>query len=315
MQAGCGRKRLKKKGMVINMNWMFRLQKKAPWLTYGIIALLAIGDAFFSVYLVYPNPFAPAGAHGIVTMIQERVHFSTGYSFLIVNLPMLAISFFVINKRYCFKNLLYVVLFSGGVLAIQNVLSANGIVWGYVASGPEGRIVLAMLVGAFNGLIYAVTVSLGGSTGGTDILGALINRARPLFDTVWIIFTINVGVAVASYFVYGRELMPVICSVVCSFAGGFVGDTLLKGANATLKFEIITSEPEALAKELMEVSQHGCTRTPAVGMYEQKEKSVLLCVVNARQRIEVEEILAKYPGTFAYCSPVSHTYGYFERIK
>ena len=294
---------------------MFRLQQKAPWLTYVLIAALAIFDAFFSVYLIYPNPFAPAGAHGIVTMVQELVGFSTGYSFLIVNVPMLVISFFVINKRYSIKNLLYVVLFSGGILAIQQYLAANHITWGYVATGPEGKIVLAMLVGAYNGVLYALTVSLGGSTGGTDILGALINRVKPLFDTVWIIFTINVAVAVASYFVYGRELMPVICSVICSFMGGFVGDMLLKGANATLKFEIITSEPEALAKELMEVSQHGCTKAPAMGMYEQKEKAVLICVINARQRVELEEIIAKYPGTFAYCSPVSHTYGYFERIK
>jgi uncharacterized membrane-anchored protein YitT (DUF2179 family) len=102
-------------------------------------------------------------------------------------------------------------------------------------------------------------------------------------------------------------------SVVCSFVGGFVSDTIIKGAGAALKFEIITSHPEELSREIMERLRHGCTRIPARGMYSGTETALLICVVSTRQRTELERIITRHEDTFAYCSHVRRTYGYFRR--
>ena len=183
----------------------------------------------------------------------------------------------------------------------------------YHAQSAENLMVVAIGYGTFMGLTYATAVSLGGSTGGTDILAALINRFRPSFNAVWVIFVINAGVAVMSYFVYGKQTLPVLLSISCAFVTGYISDYLLKGASSALKFEIVTDSPDELAKDIMSNLARGCTRLPAVGMYSHTESAVLMCVVNKRQRFDMERIISKYEGSFGICTPVRSTYGAFRR--
>ena len=171
----------------------------------------------------------------------------------------------------------------------------------------------ALGYGVFFGVLYPLTVWLGGSTGGTDIVAALANRKNPNFNTVWVIFSINSGVALMSYFVYGRRALPVILSVISSLLAGIISDYLLKGAMSALKFEIVTACPKELSAEIMERLDRGCTQIPARGMYSGSQTSMLVCVVGKKQRIEMERIIAKYDGSFAFCSSVKSIYGSFER--
>ena len=298
------------------MSIIFKLLNRFPWSTYIFISLIACIDAFVSVIFVYPNDFAPAGVHGYTTMIQHLLGVSAGYTFLIVNIPMIFIAFFVLDRRYSIKNFLYVVFFSSLCLVFQHIIASYDLShWEYHAQTSESAMVLAIGIGVFNGIAYTLTVLMGGSTGGTDIVAALINHKRPSFNTVWILFTINASVAVMSYFVYGRETFPVAVSIVCAFVGGFISDTLLKGASSALKFEIITAEPDAIADSKMKGLKHGCTRFDAYGMYSGRSCSVLICVINPRQRTDLEEILSLHKDTFAYCTPITRTYGQFDRIK
>lgn len=286
------------------------------WLSYVIVALLAASDAIVSIVFIYPNDFAPVGIQGFTTMIQYLFHISVGYIYSFINAPMLIVAFFVLKKGYSFKNLTYIVSFSVMTVAFQELIKAFDLHFiEYRAETPEQMLIAAAVYGVFFGVLYPITVWLGGSTGGTDILAALINHFKPKFNTVWVLCTINVGVAVMSYFVYGRYLLPVIVSVLCSLISGFVSDYLMKGASSALKFEIVTDHPSALAKEIMEKLDHGCTQVPAVGMYSETERAMLICVINKRQRFEMERIISKYEGSFGFCSPVKSTYGYYVYFK
>ena len=118
-----------------------------------------------------------------------------------------------------------------------------------------------------------------------------------------------------SFFVYDRELLPVLLSVTCSLLSGLISDYMFKGVSSALKFEIITDDPIALSTEIMKTTEHGCTMVPATGMYSGESRSMLICIINKRQRVEMEQIIAKYQGSFGFCSPVKSTYGFFERFR
>ena len=81
------------------------------------------------------------------------------------------------------------------------------------------------------------------------------------------------------------------------------------------KFEIVTGAPDELARELMAHLKHGVTEIKVHGMYSDTDKYMLVCIINKKQRIEMEKIIAGYQGSFGFCSPVKSTYGYFEKIK
>ena len=298
------------------MGRITKLLNKFPWLAYVMITFLAAADALTSIILIYPNDFAPVGIQGFTAMIQHLLGISVGYIYIFVNAPMLIIAFFALNRGYSFKNLSYIVSFSVMTVVFQEIISRFDLGFmEYRAETPEQAFIAAAGYGILFGVIYPITVWLGGSTGGTDILAALINHFKPAFNTVWVLFSINAGVAVMSYFVYGRYALPVILSILCSLISGFISDYMLKGASSALKFEIVTNQPNELAEEIMNELDHGCTQVPAKGMYSGVESYMLICIISKKQRVEMEKIISKYDASFGFCTPIKSTYGYFKYFK
>ncbi len=278
----------------------------------ALIVLAALTALNFEIF-VYPNDFAPAGVNGISTMVQYLFQVNVGYMALLINLPMLLVAAFVVNRRYAIRTLLFVLVFAlSTLLYAQLGLSETAFV--FKADGDVGaRLLGAIAGGFFNGLFYSLSVRMGGSTGGTDIVGEFIHCKMPEYDTVGIIFVLNAVVAIASFFVYGMQYEAVILCLVFCFVNARVSDGIMKGARSAARFEVVTTHPEELSRELMERLHHGVTMMPAKGMYTQADCAVLICIVNRRQVVEFEEIIRKYDHTFASLSTANGVIGNFRQ--
>ena len=282
------------------------------FLRYLLVVMIAVLGAFNYELFVFPNNFAPAGLNGILTIIRHLTGFTFGYMTLVVNIPLLVIAFKVLKRHYAVKTFIYVIAFS-----VTSVLLKSTDVSRFAFYAKDGgeRVMAAVAAGVFNGAFYSVAISLGGSTGGMDIVASLINHKKPEYSLVWVIFLINVIVALASFFAYGRDYVPVILCIIYSFVTTRVNDSILTGSRSAAKFAIVTSHPDELADELMRKLRHGCTVIPAKGMYSHTDKSLLVCVVNNMQIADFERVLAKYDDTFVIVSSVTRTYGNFKRIR
>ena len=281
---------------------------------YLAIALFAAAYALIYEIFVFPNSFAPAGINGIVTMIQYLFRFKVGYLSLIINLPMLAVAWFVLDRSYALRTLTFTLIFSGTRLVSERRgIAESGII--FEATDTGGRLLAAIAAGLFNGFLYSMSVRMGGATGGTDVVGEFIHHARPEYNTVWVIFTINAIVAVASFFVYDLKYEPVILCAVYIFVNSRTSDAIFKGNRAAAKFEVITTQPEQLSHELITTLRHGCTVIRAEGMYTHSNRAMLVCVINRRQVVDFERIIRKYDNTFAYISTVNGIVGNFKKIK
>ena len=97
------------------------------------------------------------------------------------------------------------------------------------------------------------------------------------------------------------------------FIANVIVDHGLSGIKNGYKFEIITSFPEEIAKDLMATLRHGVTKVAVHGMYSDTDKSMLVCIINKRQIGEMMKLLKKYPDTFASFSKVNEVFGNFKR--
>ena len=70
-----------------------------------------------------------------------------------------------------------------------------------------------------------------------------------------------------------------------------------------------------ISEEIIEDLHHSVTVMPAMGMYTHKDTKLMVCVVTRREVYDVQKILSKYPGTFAYTSNVTETLGNFMRHR
>lgn len=287
--------------------------------TYLYIAAMAVLLALAYVLFIVNNKFAPAGINGVATMIEYRSGFSVGYFSLIVNIPLSIIAFFYVDRDFAIKSFLFTLVYSVSYILLQKV-DLSG--FAYSADGTD-TVLPVLAAGIIGGFVYGRIFRLNASSGGTDIIAKIISKRYPAFNFVWVSFALNIVVAAASYFVYGEtvdgqtvyDFKPVILCIIYCFTSSRLGDSILKGSKTAVKFEIITDHSEEISREIIETLKHSATVTRATGMYSHVEKDVLICVVNKHQIYEFQQILARYPDTFAYISTVSATVGNFKIIK
>ena len=281
---------------------------------YVYIILAAILLAFNYYIFIITNNFAPAGLNGIATMVQYKTGFSISYMSLLINIPLSVAAYFLVQKSFAVKTLVFSAVYSGAFLLLQKI---NPTFIQYNAQGHD-TIYPVILSGVISGLVYGVCFRNNASTGGTDVVSRYITKRNPATNFFIVTFILNAVVAVTSLFVYSEGTLnykPVALCILYCFISTFVGNKLLKSTKVAYKFTIITTHKDEITSEITKNLHHGCTEIRAIGTYTNTERSMLICVVNKHQIPEVNQILSKYDNTFSYCELVSETYGNFKNVK
>jgi uncharacterized membrane-anchored protein YitT (DUF2179 family) len=259
---------------------------------------------------VFPNQFAPAGLNGICTMIQYIFGINVGYLSMLINIPLAIAVYIFVSKPLAVRSMVYILVFSLSLVLLDFVdLSRFAYDSGFSAIlGP-------LVAGIINGSSYSWLLRASAYTGGTDFVAALIHKVKPEQSVLGLIFTMNVLVAVASYFVYGFHIEPVILCILYSFASNTVSQQQVKSGRSATRFEIITDHPDEIANEIISKLHHSATAIPAKGMYSGKETTVVYCVVNNTQISKLSAIIKRYPNTFAVMDSVSEVMGNFKHVS
>lgn len=276
---------------------------------YFVIILAASLLALSYHIFIFPNQFASAGIPGLATIIQHLFGFKVGYMTIIVNIPLVLVIFKLVDHAYALRSAVFAATMSLVLLALDYVDLSSFI---YHTENGTSTILAPIAGGVISGFCYGIVMRRNGSTGGTDLVAAIYHHYYPERNLLWVIFMINAIVAALSYFVFDFKIEPVILCLLYCFLSSKVSDGMLKGFKEAVKFEIVTDQPEELAKALMVSLGHGVTEIPAVGGFTHSNKTLLICVVNKRQIVQFQRIIQKFPGSFAYLSSVKETLGNFK---
>ncbi len=292
-----------------------KTKRKTNYKTAVFFPIMGFVAALTYALLIFPNSFAPAGVGGISTMVQHALHFNAGYLNLIINVPILVVAWFLVDREFVLKSGLFTLSFSGFLMLFQNLDPAKLLRFQYTSVNGNSNILAPIAAAVIIGALYGICLRLHGCTGGTDVVSFCIKHYHPEFNVTWIGFVLNAAIAIISFFVYDFKFEPVICCIIYCYVVSTVGNSVVKGAQSALKFEIVTGDPEELSAELMSELHHGVTLLSAEGAYTHEQKSLVICIVNKHQIADVQHIIEKYPGSFAYITSVSETLGNFVKIK
>ena len=287
------------------------MKKAKKILTYAVIVVLAMICALNYELFVFPNKFAPSGLNGICTMIQYVTGINIGYLSMLINVPLALWVYIQVSKPLAIRSMVYVATFSVTSVLLDYVdLSA----FAYYTETGTSAILGPLVAGIVYGSCYSLLLRCSAYSGGTDFIAAIIHKFHPEKSVFFLIFAMNVMVAMCSYFVYGYQIEPVILCIMYSFMSSTVSERLTKNGRSAVRFEIITDYPEEIAHEIITKLHHSATLIPGRGMYLNKEVSMLFCVVNNSQVTKLSEICRRYPNTFAIIDPVSEVMGNFKKI-
>ncbi len=192
-----------------------------------------------------------------------------------VNVPLLLISYKIRGKDILIRSAIVV-----------GVLSSFLWVLDFFTFQPMEMMISsvmgAVLMGAGLGMIF----KNGGTSGGTDLMAAVIIKILPMFTISRVLFVIDFIVIVLGFLVFGIEkgMYGILAVYICTKTIDYV----LVGGDAAKSAVIVTDKPEEVAQAIFEKVERGVTAFYGKGMYTKEDKMILYCVVANKQIIKLK---------------------------
>lgn len=246
-----------------------------------IIAGCAIFGLGFNLFLE-PNDLNAGGITGLSMVLVELMGFGTiGIISAVINLPLFAIGGLKIGKKFFIDSLVGMAL-----------LSVFVDLFAFVPK-PETEMLLGALYGGVVcGFGLGTVFSVGGSTGGSDIIVRLL-KLKYQYVPIGVITTIfDALVAVLTGIVF-KDMNMALYSGVCIFVTGRVIDAVVYKFDYSKVAIIISKHHDTIAKRIGDDLHRGSTFLDGQGVYSGKETKVILTAVKKQQISELKEIVVE----------------------
>ena len=277
------------------------------WKDYIIIvvgvSLFAVGFLGFIV----PNGIVAGGLGGVSLVLRYTVGIPVSVTFLVVNTILVTIAWFVLGRQYVMKALFGVV-----ALTLMLAVAERFIAEALISADPlMASIIGAVCCGAGLGLVYSVN----GSTGGTDIVGAVITKYRYISMGRGLMY-IDVVIILGSFFIF-RSLENVIYGFIIVFAMYTTADMVINGARQSVQFIIFSKKYDEIASHINSELGRGCTVVDGVGWYSQEPSKVLIVLARKTESTSIFRIVKSIDeDAFISQSNVVGVYGKgFDQMK
>lgn len=162
--------------------------------------------------------------------------------------------------------------------------------------------------GAISGAGMGMVFSAAASTGGTDMLATLIHKYKRHLSVPQILIVIDAAIIIAGALTFG--IGKALYAIIAVFINAKVSDGILEGLKFAKMAYIISDEYERIASAILTTLDRGVTGLNATGMYSNKERKMLFCVVSKKEIVQITEISKKIdPNSFVIVSDVREVMG------
>lgn len=288
-------------------------------ITLGIV-VYTLGWTIF----LTPNNLIGGGVSGISAIIQYATGFKMGYSYFIINAVLLVISLFIIGPSFGVKTVYAIILASCCLNEFQTIIPVTLINDLAVANG---KLLCSIIGGSMAGLGIGISISQGGSTGGTDIIALIITKFRNV-SPGRVILTIDVFIIASSllfpsYTAEGQKIAfdgkfaTAVYGMILVTVCGYVVDLYIAGSKQSVQLFILSKKYEEIADLIASDFHRGVTVIDGKGWYTKQSASVLMVITRKTDlNLLLRSIQQVDPDAFLSISSVAGVYGQgFDTIK
>lgn len=288
---------------VPDRQWMFREVKDYLTIALGMI-LYGIG---WTVFLL-PNDITTGGVPGIASIIYFGTGFPVQYSYFAVNFFLLILSLKILGLKFSLKTIFAVFTLTFFLSVIQKFTSGLTLL--------HDQPFMACILGAsFCGGGIGIAFTANGSTGGTDIVAAIINKYRDV-SLGRVMLVCDMIIISSSYFVL-HDLEKVVYGFVTLYVSSFMVDQIVNGARQSVQFLIISSKYEEIGRRINKDLHRGVTVMDGTGLYTGAGVKMMFVMAKKRESHTIFRLIQDIdPRAFVSQSAVIGVYGEgFDHIK
>ena len=307
--------------MTESSNKVFLSIKEYFLITLGILTYV-LG---WTVFLV-PNNLIGGGVTGIASIIQYASGgvIKIGYSYFAINAILLVAALFLLGRSFGAKTVYAIILASIGLNVFQTVIPQDFV---QTLALDNGKLMCVIMGGILAGIGIGITITQGGSTGGTDIIALIVNKYRNV-SPGRMILSLDVVIILSSLLVpsytpdgalvpFTEKIVTVVYGLILITICSTVLDMYLSGSKQSVQVFILSHKYEEIANAITKDLHRGVTAMDGKGWYTQSETQVLMVLTKKTDlKILLKTIKSIDPDAFLSVSSVTGVYGKgFETIK
>lgn len=265
---------------------MSRYREKPAYMEYLYI-VIATGIVSFAIKCIYePNSLVVGGFSGIAIIIKSLTDgiIAGGVPLwltnIVLNAPVFFIGWRVKGRKFIGKTLFSTIMISVwlGIIPEYTFIENN-------------LLLAAIFGGVIQGFGMGVIFARKATTGGTDMIGAIIQHYAKHFSVARLMMIIDFVIVVIGGWVFGVE--PALYAIISIFVINKIADAIIEGLKFAKAAYVITEKYEEVAAVVMEEIDRGITGIYAKGMYTNKDRCILFCVVTKKELVHLKEIVGK----------------------
>ena len=288
-------------------------------ITIGILCYVS----GWSLFLL-PNNLVGGGVSGLSSIIQYATGFKMGYTYFIVNAGLLVIAFLILGAGFGGKTIYAIILASVGLSVLPDIIPLQII---DTLALQNGKLMSVIMGGIMAGVGIGMSMTQGGSTGGTDIIALIVNKYRNISPgrmILWMdVFIILSSIVVPSYTADGSlvswpdKVTAVVYGLILVTINGYVVDLYISGSRQSVQLFILSHKYDKIADCITGELHRGVTVLPATGWYSKKDSHVLMVITRkADLNVILRHIKLIDPDAFLSVGSATGVYGKgFDTIK
>ena len=236
----------------------------------GVSIGCLIASCSINLFLV-PSHLLTGGATGIAIIFYYLAGLPIGLQTFLYNIPLLAAAWKLMGREYTIDIIIGTTIFS---FCLDATRFLN-------AYAPLDDVMLAAIFGGvFNGIGYGIVFRMDGSTGGFDIIGAIVKKYYSL-HMGGVIFAFNCLIMIIAGFLFG--VAPAMHTIIMMFINATVTDKVIAGFNSRKAVLIVSDKAEQIAENIILELGRGVTFLHGQGAFTHRERDVVFVAVTLTQ--------------------------------
>ena len=301
--------------------------KKSFWRSIKEYLVITIGLVSYvlgwTLFLV-PNNLIGGGVTGIASIVQYATGIKIGYTYFVVNVGLIIAALFVLGKGFGGKTVYAIILASLGMNVMQAVIPEDIVT---ILATDNGKLMSTIMGGILAGAGMGMTMSQGGSTGGTDIIALIVNKYRNVSPGRMILF-MDVAIILSSLLVpsytsdgtlmpWADKITTVVYGFILVVIVSTVLDLYLSGSRQSVQLFILSQKFDQIADAITNDLHRGVTVLDGKGWYTKNDVKVVMVITRKTDlNVLLKYINAIDSNAFVSVSSVTGVYGKgFDTIK
>ena len=249
---------------IIQQRQLKQMAKDYVFIFVGI-CLYSVGYCAF----LLPEKIVMGGVTGISTLFYYSLGWNPAIMLWVINVLLLAIAFRFISMEFTIRTIVGVTLLSLTIGVMQPIFEAHPVI-----TAGEDKFMHVLIAGLLGGAGLGLAFVHNGSTGGTDIVVALISKFSRMSLGRALQLT-DICIISSSYFLFHSAEL-IVYGVCFVLVASFMIDYVVRGTHQPVQFLIISKRYEKIADAMNNSLHRGVTILHGEGWYSKSDVEVVM---------------------------------------